>query len=219
MIKQIIEDRGLKAVERVTNVAGTPVVYDIANIMNTLYGYRPISIGAIPEASDTNEFVVPAGQIKKTTTIKGTPIYGQQDMLGREVFCPLTLSAGGIDYEFPFCVIGVRSRKIIVETPMVERNGAVIEEIACSGYDFSVKGFLIDPNNQFPDEQLNKLKELYETNEPIVMKSALTDLFLEKDDRVVMRNLEIPEKAKVIGVRDYTFELVQDGVFDLYAVD
>lgn len=219
MIKQIIEDRGLKAVKTVTNVTGNPVVYDIANIMNTLYGYKPMSIGLIPEAASVNEFNVPVAPAKKTTTIKGSPIYGQQDMLGREVFCPLTLSAGGINYEFPFCVIGVRNRKIIVETPMVERNGAVIEEIAVSGYNFSVKGFLIDPNNQFPDEQLSKLIELFETNEPVVMKSALTDLFLEKDDRVVMRNLEIPEKAKVIGVRDYSFELVQDGVFDLYAVD
>ncbi|MBU2045626.1 MAG: hypothetical protein KJ712_02705, partial [Bacteroidetes bacterium] len=82
----------------------------------------------------------------------------------------------------------------------------------------TVKGFLVDPLNQFPDDQLEKLKNMWKTRDLVRVKCALTDIFLEGNDNVVISSIDIPAKAKVVGVRDFSFELIQDGILDLYAV-
>ena len=214
-----IEDRFLDGAEKVANATGQPLIFDVAQVLNDLYGYKPANIPGLPTAStDANSFSIePATQ--KRTTLKGSALYGLKDTLGREVFCPIVITARGVDYEFPYAIIGMRSKAIIVETPMVERRGAVIEEIGIDAWRFVVKGFFVDPLNQFPDQELDLLNQLWETREPVRLKCALTDLFLGENDRVVMTQLDIPEKAKVIGVRDFSFELVQDGILDLYNVE
>lgn len=197
-----------------------PIIYDIAEIFDKLYGYKPAVIPALPaEPGAGDPFQVPAAAAQKRTTLMGSPIYGSQDMLGREVFCPIVITSNGKDYEFPFAVMGLQNKAIIIETPMVERQGSVIEEISVEAWKISIKGFLIDPLNQFPDEQLNMLNEVWKKREPVRLKCALSDLFLDKDDHVVITSLTIPEKAKVIGVRDFSFEIIQDGILDLYNVE
>lgn len=219
-LKAIIEDRFLPAAEKAAGVAGVPVIFDVAQIMQTLYGYLPARVPGFPAVpSNANTFNVPVATAQKRTTLKGSPIYGSKDMIGREVFCPITIQAGGVDYEFPFVVAGLKTKKLLVETPMIERSGSVIEEIGIDAWRISVKGFLIDPLNQFPDDQLDQLNQMFLNREPVRIKSALTDIFLEKNDRVVISTLDIPEKAKVIGVRDFSFELIQDGIFDLTSIE
>lgn len=216
--KSFIEDRFLKGAEKAANATGLPIIFDVAQIFQDLYGYKPAKIPGMPASSDTTDpyKIEPATQ--KRTTLKGSSIYGLKDLIGREVFCPVIIQARGVDYEFPFVVMGMQNKAIIRETPMVERGGSVIEEIGVEAWKITIKGFLIDPLNQFPDEQLDMLNQLWKTREPVRLKCALSDLFLDMDDKVVLTSLVIPEKAKIIGVKDFTMEMVQDGILDLYSI-
>jgi len=156
---------------------------------------------------------------QRKTTLKGSPLYGLSDTIGREVFCPLTIKAGGNEYNFPYAIVGLKSKIQTKETPMIERGGAVIEEIGAGAWEISVKGFLMNPDMQFPDDRLYELNQLYTYRQPINMICALTDLFLDASDQVVITSLDIPPKPKVIGVRDFAMTIVQDSILDLYSVE
>lgn len=193
---------------------------DIAATFQALYGYLPAQVPSFPpQPNDVNPYAVQSAAAKKTTTATGSPLYGLSDMIGREVFMPVTLTANGIDYDFPFCIVGLKTRKDMKITGMVERGGVVIEEISQGAWDIDLKGFLIDANGQFPDEQLAALNELYTNDRPVYLKCALTDIFMQGNDQVVIANLDIPAKAKVIGVRDFSFTMIQDSILDLFKVE
>ena len=194
------------------------VVFDIAAIFKELYGYTPARVDNMPQsANQVNPFSVKSTS-QKAVTVKGSPIYGLSDVLGREVFCPVTIKAGSTNFDFPYMVIGLRNRMILKRTPLVERGGDVIEEIGAGAWELSGKGFLIDPGGQFPDAQLDKLNQLYMYRQPVNIISPLTDIFLAAGDNVVIADLEIPPKPKVIGVRDFAFNVIQDNILDLYKI-
>jgi hypothetical protein len=194
-------------------------VIDIAATFKAIYGYSPAHVPALPASPDnTNPYSVFPQAIKKTTTATGSPLYGLSDMIGREVFMPITLKSNGVNYDFPFGIIGLKNKILEKSTPMTERGGEVIEEIAIGAWTFTFKGFLIDPNDNFPDEQLAALNRLYTNRVPVELQCALTDIFLPAPNQVVLLSLDIPQKAKVIGVRDFAFEMKQDSILDLYKI-
>lgn len=197
------------------------LIFDVADLFREAYGYKPITIpGLSDRLPDVNGINIPQANEKKRNTIKGSPIYGpSKDFLGREIVCPVILNVGGVDYEFPYVIVGIENKAIMEVTPMVERGAAVIEEIGVEAWKISIKGFLINPLNEFPDEELEQLNTVWKKRETIRLKCALTDIFLEGDDRVVIADLKVPAKAKVIGVKDFTMELIQDGILDLITVD
>lgn len=196
------------------------LIIDVAETFRTLFGYNPAVVPTLPAATvSPNPFNIAQASNKKTTTAKGSPLYGLADMLGREVYMPITLVSKGVSYDFPFCIVGLRNQKSLKRTSMVERGGDVIEEVSTGAWEMDLKGFLIDANNDFPDEQLSALITLYQNNEPVYLKCALTDLALLANDQVVIENLDIPAKAKVIGVRDFSFKMVQDSILDLYKIN
>lgn len=191
------------------------IIYDIKDIVQKVWGYKPYTLPALPaESIGENPYQVKES-FQKKSTFKGSSIYGGQDLIGREVFLPVTIQAGGKNYEFPYSVLTMRRAKIIVETPMVERGGSVKEEIGMEDWKISMKGFLIDPMNQFPDEQLYALDQLFKHKEPVRLKCALSDLFLEENDFVVIKELDIPDKSRVIGVRDFALSMVSDSILTL----
>ena len=102
---------------------------------------------------------------------------------------------------------------------MIERGGEVIEEIGLGAWEFQFKGFLIDAHNNFPDDQLTALNKIYINRTPVELQCALTDIFLPQPNQVVLMSLDVPAKAKVIGVKEFAFEMKQDSILDLYKVD
>ncbi len=191
------------------------IIYDIADIVERVWGYKPYTLPGLPSPSESgNPYQIDAFT-KRQSTLQGTPVYGNKDLIGREVFLPVTIEAGGKNYEFPYSVLAMRRKKNIVSTPMVERGGSVKELINMEDWQIGMKGFLIDPMNQFPDDQLYLLNELFLRNEPVRLKCALSDLFLEGNDYVVITDLDIPDKSKVIGVRDFSFSMESDTILTL----
>jgi hypothetical protein len=190
--------------------------FDIRELFNKVHGYSPAVIAGIPDVSAELALAQIPGNAKKTTNIYGQPLYGQSDLIGREVFCPITIEVDGVNYDFPFAVIGVRRAKTVVKTDMVELSGSVKELIGLRDYEITIKGFLVGDLEQFPDEKMKVLDDVFSFNQAVRLKSAYTDIFLHDNDYVVIEDLQIPEKPKVIGVRDFSMQASSDSIFTLY---
>jgi hypothetical protein len=130
---------------------------------------------------------------------------------GKPYFLPVILD--GIHLQH--CVMSVSSRKHIVSTQMVARKGAVKELISFDDLKISLNGFFIGENGHFPDTQIDQLVQIYEKNEAITLRSALSDYFLLADDKVIMRDLTFPEMRGVTNVRNWKCELESDVIFEL----
>lgn len=198
-------------------VASLNTAFDLKDIFKQVHGYVPAHIDSLPNSislGQSNAQITPV--TKKTTNLYGQPLWGSSDLLGHEVFCPVTIEVDGKDYVFPFAVIGISRTKTVVMTEMSELNGSVKEVIGNKDYDITIKGFVIGDYDQFPDDKLKMLNDIFEQNQTVRLKSAFSDIFLHKNDKVLILKMDIPEKPKVIGVRDFALQMVSDGVFNLY---
>lgn len=67
----------------------------------------------------------------------------------------------------------------------------------------------------FPEEILSEINELYNINEAVTLKCALTDIFLEEDDRVVIKSIELSDMRGTETYQTIKMELVTDRNFEL----
>lgn len=141
----------------------------------------------------------------------GSSTYRRADAVGRNYFMPVEL--GGMQLSYP--VIRISGSKNIVETQLTERKGSVIEIINQDSYKIYIRGFMINHQGHFPEEDVYNLQQLFELNKSIPIKSVLTDLFLTSDDRVVIKDFNLPEVQGVENVKPYELELISDSVFEL----
>lgn len=140
-------------------------------------------------------------------------ILRKQDAQGRYYFLPVVLVHQGTEYEIPNAVISFTGKKNIVETPMVGRKGTVKELISIDDYEIKVQGVARD--GDFPETELSRLNELYNINEAVTLKCALTDIFLDEDDKVVVKSVDISDMK---GTESFVFvkmDLVTDRNFEL----
>ncbi len=160
---------------------------------------------------------------------QGSPYYAD-DVLGREYFMPATItyapgaSAGApgevkiINLSYP--VISVSCNKTIVETALTERRGTVKELISTKDYEITIRGLLLNTSNDFPEDDVTALRELFEQNAAVQIKCALTDIFLIRPDRsgsdnVVITEISFPPISGVKNVRPYEIKMLSDETFNL----
>ena len=67
----------------------------------------------------------------------------------------------------------------------------------------------------FPDSQLGDLAELYNINESVTLKCALTDIFLDEEDKVVIKSIDFAEMKGCETAQVFTMELVTERSFEL----
>lgn len=96
---------------------------------------------------------------------------------------------------------------------MVGRKGTVKELISVDDYEINIAGVALDVD--FPDQQIAKLNELYNINESITLKCALTDIFLEEEDKVVIKSIDFQEMRGVETAQVFKMNLVTDRSFEL----
>lgn len=156
-------------------------------------------------------FEFPAAVEKDRVSRFGSSRYYATDATGREYFMPVNL--GGIDLPYP--VVRVSNKKKIVTTAMVERQGTVKELIATGDYEFTIKGFLVGQNNRWPEDLVYALNGMYTRDEALVMRSVITDIFLEDSDRVVVTALDFPEVTGIENVKPYSMRLLSDRGLEL----
>ncbi|QEM13483.1 DUF6046 domain-containing protein [Mucilaginibacter rubeus] len=197
-------------------IATLNTAFDLKELFEQVHGYKPAKIAGLPDTIQPAELPQIGANARKTTNLYGQALYGAADTLGYEVFCPVTIEVDGVDYVFPYTVVGIRRAKTIVEEFMTELDGDINEIVGNRPYEITIKGFLIGINNQFPDDQIKMLNDVFVYNKPVRLKSAYTDIFLHDSDYVLIKDMQLPEKPKVIGVRDFTLAMKSDTIFTLY---
>ena len=139
-----------------------PSEFSLNKIFRDAFGY---------DAPQT--FTVPAATARKSVSDLGQPFYGT-DALGREHFLPVYLN----DILLPFSVIGISTKKTIINTPMPERGGSVHEIVSIEDYAINIKGILINDDNIYPEKDILQLHKLFKINTSVSLRCALTDIFL-----------------------------------------
>ena len=199
--------------------------FDLAGLFEQTFGYKTTAFAPefTPTLGDKNSYRTEVGAT-------GSPYYAM-DGLHTEYFMPVTLSyneqgisgTNQVEWQLPYPVITISSKKTIIETALTERRGTVKEFINVQDYEIVIKGFIIQASNEFPESKITSLRNLYEQNVPLSIKCPLTDIFLLRPDRsgsdqVVIQELKFPAIAGVKNVRPYELHLVSDEPFNLISI-
>lgn len=187
-------------------------IYDIikraqgsAATLNTLLGAK------IGDPAFKPKYDGPAPNERESSNLGST--LRKRDANGRWYFMPVVLVYKGKEYEMPNSLISIRGKKNIVSTPMVGRKGTVKELISMDDYEISIQGVALDTD--WPDDQLAAIKEIYSVNESVQLKCALTDIFMDEEDMVVIKSIDIPEMRGVEHAQTYSLDLETDRSFEL----
>jgi hypothetical protein len=174
----------------------------------------------------------------------GSPYYAN-DALGTEYYMPVTLTYPDMSsrqetppgvtatnnnsfsvhkkWNLPYPIISIESKKTIVETALTERRGTVKELIAIKDYEITIKGFLIAPTHEFPEQDVTTLRTIYEQNTAISIQCPLTDIFLLRPDRsgsdqVVISELKFHAIIGIKNIRPYELKMLSDEPFNLLSI-
>jgi hypothetical protein len=169
-------------------------------------------------------------------------VYNDCDEAGREYYLPVTLSVGdnkipGTETTYaqalgvindegkltgrlylPYPVIRIELSTRIIDTELTERDGMVSELINMGGHKIFIKGFLVNTkNNDFPEEDFDRLNRLVNLKVPVKIDSVVTDILLKNnpDKLVTIRSLKFSEYPGVKNVRPYELELRSELPFSL----
>ncbi|MDE3185282.1 MAG: hypothetical protein KGM16_17860 [Bacteroidota bacterium] len=187
--------------------------FNLSHIFKQAFGYDA-------PTTDASKIKIPQAAARREQSRLGQPFY-KTDLSGREFFLPVTIDGILI----PFAVMGMTWKKTIVETPMPERGGAVIELINIDTYQFTLKGLLVNETNDFPDDGVMELFDLFKQNNSVTIHSVLSDIVLsgksnlnaEDPDghKVVIKEVTWPEVSGVEHVKPFQMQLISDYLFDL----
>lgn len=145
---------------------------------------------------------------------KGTALY-KKDLQGNYYFLPVVFIHSGKEYEIDYAMVSVVCKKNIVSTPLIGRKGTVKELISEDDYQISIKGAVIGDDYQFPEEKLDRIKELYSVNEAVELKCALTDVFLSEGDKVVITDISFPQSMQTEHTQVVEMQCITDRAFEL----
>lgn len=201
-------------------------LFNLNDLFAATWGYKPMNF-TIEDADGSSNWVNTGDETQDITlndrniVNKKSPerMYGSyyaKDAFGRDIFMPLTLGGELLPYTW----LNIREQKNIIETPMTERRGSVIEVIGFDNIQIGVKGFCISPFHTYPEEEIEQLHRLHQRAESLTCKSVITDIVLlnqknGNSDKVVMRNLEILATQGIEHVRAFQFDLTSDQILEL----
>lgn len=142
-------------------------------------------------------------------TDKGTPLRKKDAATGLYYFMPVTLAG----MEIPLAVISAVNKKTIIQTPLIGRAGSVKELVSVNDYEISLGGVLI--GEDYPTDKIEAINAIYRRSEAVEISSALTDILLGEDDKVVITEIEWPAVGAVENMQPFTMRLLSDRPFQL----
>lgn len=200
------------------------VKFNIPHLLESIVGYKGMPFpaawlgrvnGRVGQTTG-GKFKTPEGPESTQAYADNGAVLRKYDLLGNYYFMPVVFSANGRDYEIDCALVSLQLKKTIVETPLVGQRGSVKELISCQDYQVSITGCLISGEKGFwPEDRVNALRELYEINDAVSLKCALTDCFFDEDDKVVITEMSFPNPDQVEDVVPVSLQCVSDRVFEL----
>jgi len=126
---------------------------------------------------------------------------------------PVSIESNGTIWEFNDAVISITAKKTIVETPLVGRKGSVKELISID--DYEIKLMIVFSGDDYPEYDVLDLVTLWEINESVNMNCAVTDYFLQEDNKVVIKTLDFPAMEGNEDMQVIILTLLSDKNFEL----
>lgn len=210
-----------------TKTGAMITAFDIADLFEMQWGHRPprefnvkggtgADFAISPSYADFDIAPAPAAQVYGK--LGGN--YWDKDNYGREYFMPVSLN--GVALWFPVITVLDLSREV-VETDMVERSGSVKEIISIDDIVINIKGLIISPNNNWPEDEFTQLTKLFALNRSIEINSVITNIVFNslfggnKNDKnmVLIKKVPITPKVGVKHVIPYEMNLISDTIFEL----
>ncbi len=130
--------------------------------------------------------------------------------LGSYQFLPATIN--GVD--LPNAVVIITGEKHIEETDIVD-VGTVFEKVFTRPYSISIICTLISADNNWPELQIQQMRDLWLIDAPVTLRCALTDQFIQAENNFIIKNIAVldnqgSENVEVIqldGMSNIDFEL------------
>jgi hypothetical protein len=198
-------------------------IFDLQALYKTYFNTSPYYISPKGSEKSVTQDIVYSG-ISQNPSPKGT-IYKSKDDIafnkigayGQDIWFPIEFwIRENKTLEIEACTVAVNLSKTIIKTAVSERKGTVHEIFGVDDYKFTIKGFLIDKNRTFPEDQINKLKEIFETTEPVSLHGGYPELFLDESCGVVIATLDFPEvQGKSPWIRPFSMTCESDFISDI----
>lgn len=189
---------------------------NLNKVLEAVIGYRGLPF---PGAYDKPETITYApvyevpGPLEQQTQSKKGSVLRKADALGGWYFMPVSFQNGDMELEAQNALLSVTCEKQIVKTPLAGMDGSVKELISIDDYKFKVAGAIV--GDDWPEDGITALHELFRINQAVKLKCAMSDIFLDTDDKVVITKIEYPQMKGVEHVQIFTLECVSDKPFEL----
>jgi hypothetical protein len=197
----------------------TNTIFDLNKLYQTYFNKTPYYVtpkGSEKPLTQDVGYSIQAQNPRKRGTIVSSVIHGQPfnkiGAYGQDIWFPITIRVtNDLFIDIDACTVGVNLSKTIVRTAVSERKGTVKECFGIDDYKFNVKGFLIGKNRYFPEFEIEKLKRIFESTDPVELHGGYVELFLDTSRRVAISTLDFPEvQGKAVNIRPFTMTLETD---------
>ena len=122
-----------------------------------------------------------------------------------------------IEYEeldFITCLITIQMNKNIIETVIQGKDGSVKEYISDGDYNINIKGVFTEAGGVYPEEDVNKLKEICQAKASIPIISAWLQQFDITD--IVIKNYSFPQKEGFYNTQLFEIIAASDSPVELF---
>lgn len=188
---------------------------NIHQILESVSGFKGKDFPAAWLGVKSQTGATDSGGNKAVELADNGTVLRKKDLLGGYYFMPVSLSGGGKTCEIDCALVSARMKKTIVRTPMAGYDGSVKELIGTQDMEISITGCLMGQRGCWPEERINTLRELFQVNDSVSLKCALTDCFFDIDDRVVLTDLNFPTAMQVEDIVPVRIACIRDQVFEL----
>jgi hypothetical protein len=137
-------------------------------------------------------------------------------VLGTPIFHPLTINGVELPNE-PLITLQGRNEIIRTRISGNTQRGTVKELIGEDDYVISVKGFAVNmDSDDYPEEEMRKLRQLKEFKEHMPVVSPLLTLF--NINYVVLEDIQLPGVEGYQAIQGYELKLYSDDPYELELV-
>lgn len=194
--------------------------FNLQQLYSVYFGTQPYMVDEKSTAQNLDSLAtIKANRFPRFTeqlNDKGIAL-NKEGAFGREIWLPVEFWYTNTKViSIDICTIRIQALKTIVRTAVAERKGTVKEMFAMDDYKFTIKGFLVGENQTFPERQMMKLREIFETSKPVFIRNGLVELFMDENSKVAIESLEFPEQqGKCYWIQPFALQCESDFITDL----
>lgn len=132
-------------------------------------------------------------------------------------FNPVTIVFdNGEEFFLPNTLVDIELANNIESTKIPGRDGTVNELIGSEDVIINVSGTYNNRDEVFPFEALQTIRKLWMNKSAIEIINPVTDYFLEDDQKVIIKAMNIPNLEGVNSVQRYSIQFKSDIISELY---